>query len=103
MDVESFESAWRTACECNVFLSPSEARALSERVARAPEHVVEVGSFHGGSAVILARAGARQLTLIDPAARTELILSLARTGLLHRVRLLSYHDSQLWHLWDSPI
>jgi predicted O-methyltransferase YrrM len=103
MDVESFESAWRTACECNVLLAPAEGKALYDRVIRAPENVVEVGSFYGGSAVILARAGARRLTLIEPAARPELIMSLSRTGLLHRVRLLSYYDSQLWHLWDSPI
>jgi len=103
MKPESFESAWRTACQCNVLLAPAEGKALYDRVARAPENVVEVGSYHGGSAVILARAGARRLTLIDPAARPELLLSLARTGLLHRVHLLSYTDAQLWHLWDSPI
>ena len=103
MDVESFESTWRTACECNVLLSPAEGRALYDQGARAPDNVVEVGSYYGGSAVILARAGARRLTLIDPAARPELLVSLARTGLLHQVRLLSYYDSQLWHLWDSPV
>jgi predicted O-methyltransferase YrrM len=103
METESFESAWRTACECNVLLSPAEGKALFDRVTRAPEHVVEVGSYYGGSAVILAKAGARRLTLIEPVCRPELLLSLARSGLLHRVRLLSYADGQLWHLWTSPV
>jgi predicted O-methyltransferase YrrM len=103
METESFESAWRTACECNVLLGPDEGKALYDRVVRAPENVVEVGSYFGGSAVILARAGARRLTLIEPHPRPELLSSLARTGLLHQVRLLSYADSQLWHLWNSPI
>jgi hypothetical protein len=58
METESFESAWRTACECNVLLSPAEGKALYDRVVRAPENVVEVGSYFGGSAVILAKAGA---------------------------------------------
>jgi len=103
MKTESFESAWQTACQCNVLLAPAEGKALYERVARAPENVVEVGSYYGGSAVILAKAGARRLTLIEPVARPELLLSLARSGLLHEVRLLSYADAQLWHLWNSPI
>jgi predicted O-methyltransferase YrrM len=103
METESFESAWRTACECNVLLSPAEGKALYERVTRAPENVVEVGSYYGGSAVILAKAGARRLTLIEPVSRPELLVSLARSGLLHQVRLLSYADGQLWHLWTSPV
>lgn len=103
MQTESFNSAWRTACECNVLLSPAEGRALYDRAAQAPANIVEVGSFCGGSAVILARAGARRLTLIEPAQRPELLLSLAHAGLLHQVNLLSYADSQLWHLWNSPI
>ena len=93
MDTQTFESAWRAACECNVLLSPAEGKALHDRVIRAPENVVEVGSYFGGSAVILAKAGAHRLTLIEPHTRPELLLSLARTGLLHEVRLLSYADS----------
>ena len=34
METESFESAWRTACECNVLLSPAEGKALYDRVIR---------------------------------------------------------------------
>jgi predicted O-methyltransferase YrrM len=103
MEIESFESAWRTACECSVLLSPNEGRALYDRVIKAPENVVEVGSYFGGSAVIMAKAGAHRLTLIEPALRPELLMSLARTGLLHHVRLLSYTDGQVWNLWSSPI
>ena len=74
MEIESFESAWRTACECNVLLGPNEGKALYDRVMQAPDHVVEVGSYFGGSAVILARAGAEaNADRSLPAARAALV------------------------------
>lgn len=103
METQSFEVAWRAACESHVLLSPAEGKALYERVRDAPANVVEVGSYFGGSAVILAAAGAKRLTLIEPANRPELLSSLAKNRLLNHVRVLSWSDTQIWHLWDSPI
>jgi predicted O-methyltransferase YrrM len=103
VETRSFEKAWRAACECQVLLSPAEGQALYDRVQAAPENVLEVGSFFGGSAVILASAGAKRLTMIEPAPRPELLHSLARNRLLNHVRLLTYCDGQVWHHWDTPI
>lgn len=103
MEPVAFEEAWQLACESDVLLSPAEGRALFEHARRAPDHVVEVGSFHGGSAVLMGLAGARKLTLVEPAPSTELIHSLAQAGLLHRVQILPYPDTQVWHLWTEPI
>jgi len=99
----SFEQAWRNACECDVLLSENEGRLLYRLVREAPENVLEVGSRHGGSAVLMALAGAHKLTLIEPLARPQLLLSLARFDLLQRVHVLNYHDTLVWPIWTSEL
>jgi predicted O-methyltransferase YrrM len=103
MDVDDFEQAWQAACECNILLSRAEGRALYDQARQAPENILEIGSYFGGSAVLMGLAGAHRLTLIEPAARPELLQSLSRFGLIHDVRLLAYNDSQVWPFWNSPI
>lgn len=98
-----FPAVWRMACECDAKLSEGEGRRLFELAQAAPEHVLEVGSLHGGSAVLLARAGAKHLSLIEPMARLHLLHSLAKHGLLHKVSLFTYPDYQVWPYWSEPI
>jgi predicted O-methyltransferase YrrM len=99
----AFDDAWLAACECNVLLSRAEGRALFDQVQRAPDEVLEIGSFCGGSAILMALAGARRLTLIEPRTTPELIAALGRFGLLHHVRLLPLADSQVWPFWTAPV
>jgi hypothetical protein len=103
MDVTPFSDAWVAACGCNVLVSQSEGRVLYDLARQAPENVVEIGSMHGGSAVLFAHAGVRRLTLIEPSASPLLIRSLAKFNLLHDVQLLSYHDYNIWPCWTSKI
>src|SRR5437870_1378441 len=98
-----FDQAWPLACESDVLLSRNEGRLLYDLVRQAPENVVEIGSMHGGSAVILAAAGATKLTLIEPVPRPLLLGNLARSGLLHVVHLLGYPDKHVWPYWSSEI
>jgi predicted O-methyltransferase YrrM len=103
MNVVPFEDAWRAACECNIYISEIEGRRLYELARQAPENVVEVGSMHGGSAVLLALAGSQRLTLIEQHSQPLLLRSLAKFNLLHEVHLLGYHDYQVWPYWTSKI
>jgi predicted O-methyltransferase YrrM len=103
LNVAPFEDAWRSACECNILVSQIEGRRLYALAQQAPENVLEVGSFHGGSAVLMAHAGVQQMTLIDPHTDPLLLRSLARFNLLHKVHMINYRDYQVWPCWTSKI
>jgi Methyltransferase domain len=103
MDAKPFNEAWVAACGCNILVSQNEGRCLHELARQAPENVVEIGSMHGGSAVLFAHAGVRRLTLIEPSASPLLVRSLAKFNLLHDVQLFSYHDYNVWPCWTSKI
>lgn len=62
----SFEDAWRHAAAIEGWLTEEQARVLYDEAARvAPDRVVEIGSHHGRSTVVLASTGAR-VTAVDP-------------------------------------
>jgi predicted O-methyltransferase YrrM len=98
-----FEEAWDCACQCDVQLSKREGCALFELARSAPEDVLEIGSMHGGSAVLMALAGVERLTLIEPVLRPLLLNSLARFDLMHRVQLLGFPDSEVWPYWGTKV
>lgn len=60
-----FDEAWERARRCSARLTEPQARRLYDLAASAPRLVVEVGSYTGGSAVVLAAASQRVLC-IDP-------------------------------------
>jgi predicted O-methyltransferase YrrM len=103
MKCVEFEEAWPLACECDIQVNKHEGRLLYDLARQAPENVLEVGSLHGGSAVLMALAGARRLTLIEPHPRQLLLASLARHNLLEEVRILPYPDSLVWGYWKPQI
>jgi predicted O-methyltransferase YrrM len=103
MKCVGFEDAWRFSCECDIQVNKNEGRMLHALARQAPENVLEVGSLHGGSAVLMALAGALRLTLIEPHPRPLLLESLARHNLLENVQILPYPDSQVWPHWKSQI
>jgi predicted O-methyltransferase YrrM len=103
MKAVPFEEAWRCACDCNVMIGPNEGRRLYELARQAPENVVEIGSLHGGSAILLALAGVRRLTLIDPVPQPLMLRSLAKFNLLQEVHLLNFPDFEIWPIWSSEI
>jgi SAM-dependent methyltransferase len=67
---ESFEQAWNEIRDVEGWLSAQQARRLFERARAvpAPGRIVEIGSFHGRSTIILALAAPQgvELIAIDP-------------------------------------
>jgi predicted O-methyltransferase YrrM len=102
--MNEFEECWRYALEAGVLLARPEAERLFQYVQRFPTNVVEVGSFTGGSACILA-ACARRLTLIDPDGRfaPTILANLARTPWFHRVSIVTLQDSLVWPHYPGKI
>jgi glycosyltransferase involved in cell wall biosynthesis/predicted O-methyltransferase YrrM len=69
-DRGGFERAWRFASPLEGWLSEAQARKLFEAARSVPDQswIVEIGSHHGKSTVVLARAkpGGVQLLAVDP-------------------------------------
>jgi predicted O-methyltransferase YrrM len=68
----TFEEAWAGARDVEGWLTEAQARRLFAAAARAAPHgrVVEIGSFRGRSAIVLAGAGV-DLVCIDPHAGSD--------------------------------
>jgi cephalosporin hydroxylase len=103
MQKVGFDEAWRVACECSIHVNKREAQRLYDLARQAPQNVVEVGSLYGGSAVLMALAGAEQLTLIEPQPHSLLLESIGRLNLLQQVHILPFRDNQVWSYWKSAI
>lgn len=69
----SFETALAAVSGVEGWLSEGQARRLFERAAAVPPsgRIVEIGSYRGRSAIVLARAGAAQVVAIDPHAGND--------------------------------
>ena len=69
----SFETALAAVEGVEGWLSEGQARRLFERAAAVPPagRIVEIGSFRGRSAIVLAQAGAAQVVAIDPHAGND--------------------------------
>jgi predicted O-methyltransferase YrrM len=73
--VTSFTDAWAAVSDVEGWLSEGQARRLWERAAALgpPATIVEIGSYRGRSAIVLARAAppGTQVVAIDPHAGTD--------------------------------
>jgi hypothetical protein len=69
----SFETAFAAVKGVEGWLSEGQARRLFERAAAVPPsgRIVEIGSYRGRSAIVLARAGGAQVVAIDPHAGND--------------------------------
>jgi hypothetical protein len=122
----SFAAAWDAACDVEGWLTEAQARRLFAAAGAVPGggRIVEIGSFRGRSAIVLAR-GARpdvEVLCIDPhvgsdrgprevAARPALgeedlaafRLNLARAGVSERVRHVRDFSSLALRAFDGPV
>jgi predicted O-methyltransferase YrrM len=102
--MSEFDVCWQFALESGVLLERVEAERLFHYALLYPKEIVEVGTFTGGSACILASA-ARHLTLIDPGDKRipAILANLARTPWFHRVSILNVKDNIVWPHYPSKI
>jgi hypothetical protein len=122
----SFAAAWEAACDVEGWLTEAQARRLFAAAGAVPGggRIVEIGSFRGRSAIVLAR-GARpdvEVVCIDPhvgsdrgpreiAARPALGEAdlaafrgnLDRAGVAHRVRHVRDFSSLALRAFDGPV
>jgi predicted O-methyltransferase YrrM len=113
MSARSFDDAWQYASGVEGWLTEEQARVLHAEAARvAGGTVVEVGSHHGRSTVVLAASGAR-VVAIDPfpadwrygGPRTadRFRANLASAGVGAAVTLLERTSSDVLSGWDRPV
>jgi len=122
----SFTRAWAAACDVEGWLTEAQARRLYAAAGAVPSggRIVEIGSFRGRSAIVLAR-GARpdvEVVCIDPhvgsdrgpqeiAAQpalgeedlTAFRGNLERAGVADRVRHVRDFSSVALHAFDGPV
>jgi predicted O-methyltransferase YrrM len=111
----SFETAWPRAARINGWLSEGQARALAEAAGTLPRgtSIVEIGSHHGRSTVILAHTkppGSR-LMAVDPfddprwgggkSAYDVFLSNLSRAGAEHGVEAFRGTSEQAAAAWDG--
>lgn len=113
----NFEDAWRDAAPIPSAVTQEEARLLfryARRAAERDEQVVEVGTFRGRSAVLLARSGAK-LACVDPwapwvnhqgrmcqgATVDQFRSELQKRVLLHRVQVIRATSAEAAARWDG--
>lgn len=102
--MNAFDECWAFALQAGVQLGRTEAERLFQYVQQYPTEVVEVGTFTGGSACILA-AAARRLTLVDPdaACAAAILTNLARTPWFDRVSLITMPDNLIWPSYPGKV
>lgn len=112
----TFESAWSLASQAEGWLTEDQGRLLFEAARAVPpdEAVVEVGSHHGKSTILLAMglAEGRGMTAIDPFddprwgggrdALDAFEANLARAGVRERVTLRKALSADVARSWDGP-
>lgn len=102
--MSAFDKCWTFALQAGVQLSRTEAEYLFHYAQRYPDEVVEVGTFSGGSACILA-AAARRVTLLDPdqACAAAILTNLARTPWFERVSIIMSPDNLIWPFYPRRV
>jgi len=122
----SFAEAWAAACDVEGWLTEAQARRLFAAAATVPAggRIVEIGSFRGRSAILLAR-GARpgvEVICVDPHAGSDrgprevaarpgvgeqdLMAfrgNLERAGVAHRVRHVRDFSALALRAFDGPV
>lgn len=111
----TFSEAWDTVQEIEGWLSKGQARMLYAAAARVPrdEAIVEIGSHHGRSTVIIAAAlqDSAKFVAVDPfdnprwgggeAALDIFRKNLAERGLSERVQLTREYGADAGRLWQG--
>jgi predicted O-methyltransferase YrrM len=114
-----FEQAWQDCAPIEGWLAEEQARALYEAAARVPggASIVEIGSHHGRSTVVLARGrseGCREVVAVDPFSDPRwgggdgslpiFRANIERAGLEDAVRPVRGFSADVAESWDeSPI
>lgn len=108
-DAERFSESEAIAARIEGWLLPSEVRFLALAAAHptAQGSLVELGSFHGKSTAVLARASERcatpGLVSVDPFDPPERSQNLLREGVASLVDYRRVTSEAFWRSWDGPI
>jgi predicted O-methyltransferase YrrM len=110
----AFDETYASVRDIDGWLTSEQARTLYERAAKLPKgaRIVEIGSHHGRSTIVLAKAAPEaEVIAIDPYEEEELrpldlerfMANLEEAGVRHRVQHLHDFSTRVLHHFEGEI